>query len=87
MITLATLNILSMASHLHQPQLCNNPKSEDWSLFKKQLENFFIIIEAPEAKRLPILLNCIGRDEYNVTKASRNRKQRILLQYNVLMIF
>ena len=55
-----------MASQVQQPFLCNNPKSEDWILFKRQFDNFIIIIDAVGAKRLPILLNCIGRDGYTI---------------------
>ena len=51
---------------VQQPFLCTAPKSEDWAFFKKQFANYLIIVEATEAKKLPILLNCIGHDGYTI---------------------
>ena len=52
--------------HIQQPFLCAAPQSEDWVLFKKQFTNYLTIVDATEEKKLPILLNCIGRDGYTI---------------------
>ena len=54
------------SAHLHQPVLPSNPKSEDWRLFRRQFENYLLIVEADYAKKLPYLMRCIGGDGFTI---------------------
>ena len=48
------------------PVLNSNPKPSDWSYFKRQFENYLSIVKAEEEQKLPMLLNCLGRDGLDV---------------------
>ena len=54
------------SAHLHQPVLPSNPKSEDWRLFKRQFQNYLLIVDAGEAKKFPYLMSCIGGDGFTI---------------------
>ena len=54
------------STHLHQPVLPCNPKSEDWHLFKRQFENYLAIMDADIAKQLPYLMSCIRGDSFTI---------------------
>ena len=47
-----------------QPKLPLNPKSEDWRFFKRQFENYLLIVDTRDNKQLPYLMSCLGRDGY-----------------------
>ena len=49
-------------NHIRAPEFPVNPKSVDWDFFFRQFENYLQIVEAKDAQRLPIFLNCLGRD-------------------------
>ena len=42
--------------------LTSNPKSQDWAYFARQFANYLLIVKADEGQKLPLLLNCLGRD-------------------------
>ena len=44
------------------PLLHCNPKESDWRYFKRQMENYLVIVAATDAQKLPLLLNALGRD-------------------------
>ena len=44
------------------PLLSSNPKSHGWTYFARQFENYLLIVKAEEGQKLPLLLNCLGRD-------------------------
>ena len=44
------------------PLLPSNPKSQDWVYFARQFANYLLIVKADEGQKLPLLLNCLGRD-------------------------
>lgn len=44
------------------PLLPCNPKEADWVYFSRQFTNYLAIVKADEDQKLPLLLNCIGRD-------------------------
>lgn len=44
------------------PILCANPKESDWKFFKRQFENYLTIVKADDTQKLPLLINCVGRD-------------------------
>ena len=44
------------------PLLPSNPKSQDWAYFAWQFANHLLIVKADEGQKLPLLLNCLGRD-------------------------
>ena len=39
-----------------------NPKADDWDFFQRQFGNYIAIVEAKEEQKLPLFLNCLGRD-------------------------
>ena len=55
-----------VSAHLHQPVLPSNSKSEDWRLFKRQFENYLLIVDADNVKKLPYLMSCIGGDGFTI---------------------
>ena len=44
------------------PMLPAAPKAEDWDYFYRQFSNYLVIVDATAAQRLPLFLNCLGRD-------------------------
>ena len=48
------------------PILLTNPKSSDFKYFKRQFENYLLIVSASEAQKLPLLLNSLGIDGLNI---------------------
>ena len=44
------------------PVLSANPKEADWIFFARQFENYLAIVKADKDQKLPLLMNCIGRD-------------------------
>ena len=44
------------------PILPASPKVDDWEYFHRQFTNYLVIVDATAAQRLPLFLNCLGRD-------------------------
>ncbi len=44
------------------PLFPTNPKADDWDFFQRQFGNYIAIVEAKEEQKLPLFLNCLGRD-------------------------
>ena len=44
------------------PLLPSNPKPSDWEYFRRQFENYLLIVNAADAQKLPLLVNSLGRD-------------------------
>ena len=65
-----------------QPILCANPKSEDWVLFKRQFGNYLLIVDAATDKKLPFLLNSVGRDGYAIYDGLAEPKAQLLVIQN-----
>ena len=79
--------LFKMASSLTSPLLPANPKSGDYQYFIRLFENYIDIIEAKDATKLPLLLNCLGRDGLSIydglkePKGSYNDAKDRLLEY------
>ena len=54
-------DFIQMAS-FRAPMLSANPKASDWNYFLRLFENYLVISSATEQQKLPLLLNCLGRD-------------------------
>ena len=48
------------------PLLPSNPKTDDWKFFQRQIQNYLFIVAANEDQKLPVLLNCLGRDGLDI---------------------
>ena len=70
-VGLKTLNGGSGMSAQAQPILPTNPKSENWRFFKRQFENYLLM---QVTKKLPHLMNCLGRDGYTIYDGLANPK-------------
>lgn len=55
-----------MATPISCPRLPANPRCEDFNLFKRLLENYFLIAETKDSIKLPILLQALGSDGLNI---------------------
>ena len=47
------------------PRLVSAPKAHDWRFFHRQLQNY-LIIDAQQEARLPLLLNLLGHDGIDI---------------------
>ena len=52
--------------HFRAPVLQANPKSDDWTYFKRQFSNFLSIVKASDDQKLPLLLNSLSRDGLDI---------------------
>ena len=48
------------------PRLASNPKEQDWRFFHRQILNYFVIVEALEEAKLPLLLNSLSHDGIDI---------------------
>ena len=48
------------------PYLGAHPKAANWTYFLHQLENFFVIVDARDEAKLPILLNSVSHDALDI---------------------
>ena len=53
-------------SSAYKPVLPDNPKREDWRYFKRQFNNYLLIVEAGDEQKLPLLLNAVGRNGLDI---------------------
>ena len=58
------------------PLLVTNPKTDDWKYLKRQFDNYLSIVETSAEKKLPLFVNCLGRDGLDIycMMAFLNRK-------------
>ena len=67
--------LLMASANFTAPLLCSSPKCEDWKLFKRPFQNYLAIISvADDAKKLPHLLNAVGRDGYIIYDGLKDPK-------------
>ena len=57
---------MALAAQLTAPRLPANPKNTDWKYFKRTMTNYLTILDASEEQKLPIMLNCLGRDGLDI---------------------
>ena len=48
------------------PMLPANPKTTDWQYFKRQFENYLLIVPVGKKAKLPLFQNCLGQDGINI---------------------
>ena len=65
-----------MASTICAPILPANPKSGDFTYFVRLFENYVEIVEAKDATKLPLLLNCLGRDGLSIYDGLKDPKSK-----------
>ena len=53
-------------SEQYRPLLNSSPRSDDWTFFKRQFDNFLLISKADADQKLPLLLNAVGRDGLDI---------------------
>ena len=51
---------------INAPLLTANPTHDDWKYFKRQLENYLLIVRAEDVQKQPLLLNSLGRDGLDI---------------------
>ena len=51
---------------INAPLLTANPTHDDWKYFKRQLENYLLIVRAVDVQKQPLLLNSLGRDGLDI---------------------
>ena len=46
-----------------------NPDSEELSVYLQRVEIYFVVNDVEEAKKVPVLLNCIGGTTYGLLRS------------------
>lgn len=65
-VTPSSTSTSMSAVHVTAPSLQPNPRSTDFKYFRRQFDNYLLIIGAAELQKLPLLLNSLGVDGLNI---------------------